>query len=66
MVNDLENLSKLILLHARNDIFNGTGRVFIETLKKEGYTYDQIIKAVDKLSYVYDIKIIGNIIKIKF
>ncbi|MCD6564119.1 MAG: hypothetical protein J7K23_09435 [Thermoproteales archaeon] len=66
MEKEIEKLAKLILLYAKNDIFNGTGRVFINVLINQGYKYEQILKAIEKLNYMYDIKIVGNIIKIKF
>ncbi|OYT30556.1 MAG: hypothetical protein B6U94_06595 [Thermofilum sp. ex4484_79] len=63
---DIDSLAKLILLYAKKDVFNGIGRVFIDSLIREGYSYDDILKAIDKISYMYDVRIVGNIIKIKF
>ena len=62
----VEELSKLIILLAKRDVYNGVGRVFISELSDQGYTREQVSLAIQKLRKSFRISVVGEMIKVNF
>lgn len=64
--NRLEELTNLMLVMAKREIYNGVGRVFKEELQALGYSDEEITEAVAEISSKFRVETVGNIIKIYF
>ena len=61
-----EVLEQYVLSLARRDCINGKGRVLVEDLRRLGFTDEQIMEVVRKLSRRYRVRVFENIILIEF
>jgi len=62
----IEILAARIVTLAGRDVFNNVGRVFIPELEDEGYTYDEIVRAVARLrAEKYKVSVVGDVIKVE-
>jgi len=62
----IERLAALILTLAGREMLGGVGRVLVPELEVEGYTYDEIVEALNALrSEGAEVSVMGNVIKIK-
>lgn len=62
----VEELAARILSIALRDVFGGVGRVLIPELEVEGYSYDEVIEALNLLrGEGYEISVVGDVIKVK-
>ncbi len=62
----IETLKQTIINLAKRDFFNGKGRVFISDLKRLGYSYQEIQKAIEELACELNVRIFGEILIIDF
>jgi hypothetical protein len=66
-VRRVEELSVLILSMAARDLFSGVGRVLVPELEAQGFSYDEIVEALNKLREEgYTIGVVGDVIKVYF
>lgn len=62
----VEALAALMLNKASRDSFQGVGRVLMSELKAEGYSYDEIVEAVNLLrGEGYAVTVVGDVVKIQ-
>ncbi|MEM0226096.1 MAG: hypothetical protein QW407_05770 [Thermofilaceae archaeon] len=62
----VEELAARILSIASRDVFGGVGRVLIPELEVEGYSYDEVIEALNMLrDEGYEVSVVGDVIKVK-
>ncbi|MCX8180019.1 MAG: hypothetical protein N3E41_01370 [Thermofilaceae archaeon] len=61
----VEKLAAYILYLASRDLLGGVGRVLVRELEAEGYSYDEIVEALNLLrSEGYSISVVGEVIKV--
>lgn len=61
-----EVLEQYVLSLARRDYVNGKGRVLVEDLRRLGFTDEQIMEVVRRLSRRYRVRVFENVILIEF
>ncbi|ABL77569.1 hypothetical protein [Thermofilum pendens] len=62
----VEECMKKMLESALRDQFNGVGRAFISSLLEQGFTRDEVSEAVRALSSQYEVRVIGDVVKVYF
>ena len=61
-----EELAARMLTIASRDSLWGVGRVLVPELEAEGYSYDEVIEAVNLLRRDgYEVTVVGDVIKIR-
>lgn len=63
----VEELAARMLTIAARDMFGGVGRVLLPELEVEGFSFDEIVEALERLREEgYEVTVVGDVIKIKF
>lgn len=63
----VRELSTLILHAASRELFNGVGRVLVPELEVQGFSYDEIVEALNSLRREgYEVVVVGDVIKVYF
>jgi len=62
----VEELAVRILSMASREALQGVGRVLMPELEAEGFSYDEIVEALDLLRRDgYEVTVVGDVIKVR-